>query len=296
MKDILVFGKNGRLGKKILAAFEDRAVGLGKGDIDLRRAGLIYPAMLEHKPRFVINCSAMNGLEQCASYPADAIALNAGAVSAMAQYCKEIGAMLIHFSTDYVFPGGALEDYTELSIPNPQSVYGLSKLMGEWAIRQINPYHCIFRLSSLYSDDLAGSLDVLRQAREGQGSPENPIKVLAQLASPISARKVVEFLKHAFATKLDLGNFRGVTGTYHIAPTHRIWKSDFARYTLSRFYPELGALTVVEGKLAEPRPIFMGLDPTRTMNFFEFSIDLPKDLEEEAAAWHSRQPKTAGNA
>lgn len=101
------------------------------------------------RPDVILNCSAYNAVDAAEHNPTAAYAVNALGPSHLAPAAEDIGAILVHFSTDFVFDGTALEPYSESASPNPLSAYGASKLAGELEARRASR-HFILRLESLF--------------------------------------------------------------------------------------------------------------------------------------------------
>ena len=147
----VVVGAAGQLGTAIVRAFETRAhvVPLTRQDVDLADAAALERRIAEARPDLVINCAAFNDVDGAEVRAVDAIRTNAVAVRVMAQACRAADAMLVHYGTDFVFDGAASEPYSEDDPPSPQSVYGCSKLLGEWFAAGA-PRHYVLRVESLF--------------------------------------------------------------------------------------------------------------------------------------------------
>jgi dTDP-4-dehydrorhamnose reductase len=152
---ILVTGANGQLGKELqdlcssYKAFEFSF--LAKDDLPIDNFELVRNIFKGIQPRFCINCAAYTAVDKAESEKDLAFLINGEAVGVLAAVCKEHEAKLVHISTDYVFDGKADTPYKEDHKPNPQSVYGKSKLEGEKQVMQFNPDAIIIRTSWVYS-------------------------------------------------------------------------------------------------------------------------------------------------
>ena len=265
----LLFGSNGRVGKELvkkLGAQYELSM-LPREAIDLaKEPQRIAPMIKDFAPQLIINATACNGPEACFDAPGTAFAVNTSAVAAMAAAARDIGALFVHYSTDYVFSdaNSPLEEDHDI---DPINIYGASKAAGEFAIQHIAPYHFIFRLSSVYGADLGGPINALLQVQDGKGTPENPVKVLRQLCCPISAGKVAELTDHAVTAAFTHMNWRLLSGIYHMVPAGAVWKSDFARHALKlRGYGD--SITIVEGTLSQPRPQYIPLNGQKFYSYF----------------------------
>ncbi len=151
---ILILGSTGQLGGELVATLGKlekwKVHALSHGDLELCDAAAVSSAVERLRPGFVINATAWNHVDAAETDPAPAFALNTVAVASLARICREAGALLVHFSTDYVFDGKAQRPYEETDLPSPVNLYGLSKLAGEEAIRLLASRHCIVRTCGLY--------------------------------------------------------------------------------------------------------------------------------------------------
>lgn len=284
---VLIFGKDGRVGQRLVRTFSaDSAftvITSNRDDTDLAVSSAIMDKIIQAQPHVIINAAACNGPEQCADNPTRAYAVNAQAVAAMAECAKKMGALLVHYSTDYVF-SDSQEVIDESTRPNPQNLYGASKLAGEAAIRAIDPYHLIFRLASVYGDDLNGPLDAIKQVINGRGTVDNPVQVLHQLCAPISARLAASLTHVAVTGMLHDSGLRIWSGVYHMTAGSAMWKADFARAALHHYKLDPD-VRVVEGKLREPRPAYLPMASSKLQKVFSIEpwgliSDLAATLDE----------------
>lgn len=131
---VLVTGAGGQLGRDTViacAAAGDDVIGLDRRALDVVDRDAVMAAITTLRPDAVIHCAAWTAVDACESDEARALAANALAVRWVAEACDRVGAHLVHLSTDYVFDGLKSTPYHEWDTPNPQSVYGSSKLAGE---------------------------------------------------------------------------------------------------------------------------------------------------------------------
>jgi len=151
--NIAVIGGNGQLGTDLVRVFrenDDYVFPLTHADIEICAFESVKTCLQEKNPAVVINTAAMHHVDKCEQEPAAAYAANAIGVRNIALVTREIGATLIHISTDYVFDGKKSTPYSEEDVPLPLNVYGNSKLAGEYYVRTINPKHFVLRTSALY--------------------------------------------------------------------------------------------------------------------------------------------------
>lgn len=150
---VLLIGTNGQLGwelERLLRQQCDLAT-LEYPEIDLAHPEIVRPLILAARPQIIINASAYTAVDQAEAEPGLAFAVNRDTPGMLAESARALDALLIHYSTDYVFDGRNDQPYTETDQPNPLGVYGASKLAGEKAIQQSGCRHLIFRLSWVYS-------------------------------------------------------------------------------------------------------------------------------------------------
>ncbi|MCU1345979.1 MAG: dTDP-4-dehydrorhamnose reductase [Acidimicrobiia bacterium] len=132
--NVLVTGASGQLGLDVVQACReagDDVAALGRDALDVTDRDQVRAAITSVRPDVVVHCAAWTAVDACESDPDRAYAANGLAVRWVAESCRATGAHLVHVSTDYVFSGTKAEPYQEWDIPDPRSVYGASKLMGE---------------------------------------------------------------------------------------------------------------------------------------------------------------------
>lgn len=150
---ITVIGAGGQLGQALCELIdESRLAALTHHDVELTDRASLERALKPLSPAVVINTAAFNLVDDAENRPADAFATNAFGVRELACVCRDLGCTLVHFSTDYVFGIDGTRDhpYDESDVPGPLSVYGLSKLAGEYFVQSICPRHFVIRTCGLY--------------------------------------------------------------------------------------------------------------------------------------------------
>jgi len=152
MTKILLTGKNGQLGQDLqpLLLPLGEVIALGKEELDLSNPDQIRECIKTHQPDLIINAGAYTAVDQAESEPELAHAINSEAPAIVAQCAQQIGARLVHISTDYVFDGENNQPYTEQDQPNPTGVYGQSKLAGELGIQNHCNNYIILRTAWVY--------------------------------------------------------------------------------------------------------------------------------------------------
>ena len=150
---ILLTGTRGQLGRELHRQLPmlGEILALDRTACDLSRPERIPKLIGDFKPDIIVNAAAYTAVDQAEEEEALATTINATAVGVMAEQAKKHNALLLHYSTDYVFDGTKHEPYTEEDMPNPINAYGRGKLAGEEAIRHSGCEHLIVRTSWVYS-------------------------------------------------------------------------------------------------------------------------------------------------
>jgi len=177
----LVVGASGQLGRELVARLDDELLWSGgRDELDVTRSDAVVTVLERIRPDVVFNASAYNRVDKAEVEPGVAMEVNALAAHGLALAAREVGARLVHFSTDYVFDGTASRPYREDDTPDPISCYGVSKLAGEHLTALVDPRHLIVRTSGVFgsggSQQKGGSFvsRILAQAREGR-----PLRVVS---------------------------------------------------------------------------------------------------------------------
>lgn len=150
---IAVIGANGQLGSDVVRAFAengDEVRELTHADIEIANIDSVRNTLRELRPQVVVNTAAMHHVENCELEAERAYAVNALGARNLALVARDVDAVLIHVSTDYVFDGRKGSPYEEEDLPLPLNVYGNTKLAGEYFVRSILDRHFVLRTSGLY--------------------------------------------------------------------------------------------------------------------------------------------------
>lgn len=169
---LLVVGAAGQLGSTFTGAAGLDVVGLTRADVDVTDRAALLAAVDRARPDVLVNCTAYNNVDGAEDDAATALSVNAMAVRSMAEAATRVGATLVHYSTDFVFDGEATTPYREDDRACPASVYGCSKLLGEWFAQEA-PRWYVLRVESLFGGRHArSSVDkIARALREGRATP-----------------------------------------------------------------------------------------------------------------------------
>lgn len=198
LRTILLLGGSGQVGwelRRTLAPLGEMSVP-DRDALDLRAHDAIGPGIAEHAPDVIVNAAAYNDVDGAEGAPEEAFAINAEAVRRIGMAASEAGAGVVHFSTDYVFPGDADRPYREDDPTGPVNVYGESKLAGEEALRETGCDHVVLRTSWVFSNRRANFLRTMcRLFRERE-----IVEVVDdQIGSPTWARMIAEATAHVVA-------------------------------------------------------------------------------------------------
>lgn len=209
-----MFGAHGQLGLSLQRALP--ALGtlqaLSRRDADLLSPESVIANIRDARPDVVVNAAAYTAVDKAESDVDVAHAVNATAPGAMAAACRETGALLVHYSTDYVYDGTKVGAYVEGDSTNPLSVYGASKLAGEDAIRAEHERHLIFRTSWVYSHDGANFMKtMLRLAQD-----RNRLSIVNdQIGAPTTTDVIAAATCTVLRQMHDQGD-RNRCGLYHL--------------------------------------------------------------------------------
>ena len=226
--NILIFGKDGQLGKAFQTVFDASKMGelhrieyVGRAECDLASSDAIAALLNKVKPDLIINAAAYTAVDKAEAEVDLAYAINAKAPGIMAQYAKLHSTTFLHYSTDYVFDGSKKTPYIESDVRNPLGIYGKSKAAGEEAIEEVftslstqsNAQYAILRTSWVYGDGGNFIRTILRLAKERE-----TLKVIAdQYGVPTSATWLAD-LSLALVLNEDHQLRPFPSGIYHAVP------------------------------------------------------------------------------
>jgi dTDP-4-dehydrorhamnose reductase len=278
---ILLTGKNGQLGFELQRALAPlgEVVAVGTQDCNLADADALRALVRRVAPGVIVNPAAYTAVDKAESDEATARAVNAVAPAILGEEGAKLGALVLHFSTDYVFDGTKQGAYTENDPPAPQSVYGRTKLDGELGLAAANPRHLILRTSWVVGAHggnfaktmlrLAGEREKLTVVADQFGAP-TPAALLADLSAHLVRQ-------HARARGADFPY-----GTYHVASSGETSWHGYAQFVIGEALAAGKALKATVDAVAPlateqyptpaKRPLNSRLDTTRFRTTFELRL------------------------
>lgn len=259
---ILLFGKYGQLGWELhrsLLTLGDLTV-LDYPEVDFNQPQSLPEFVRAAKPDVIINAVAYTNVDKAESEPDIARRINADAVGEIAREAKKQGALLIHYSTDYVFDGAKGSPYVETDATNPLNVYGKTKLAGEEAAALADQY-LTFRTSWVYSNRTGGFVNkVLEWAKT-----KSELRIVDdQIGSPTWARTLAEAAAQLLARHtIDPRWLESRLGLYHLAGAGSVSRYEWVKEILRLVGRE--DIVVTPAKTEEfptpaVRPLFSGLE------------------------------------
>lgn len=247
---VLVTGADGQVGRALLKSFAESAevIGCNRASLDLASADQIREKVRKVAPDIIVNAGAYTAVDRAESERDLAFAINARAPGILAEEAHRASALLIHYSTDYVFNGSKQGPWVEEDATDPLSVYGASKLAGEEAIRSAGGRHLIFRTSWVYAPE--GKNFVLTMLRLGRERDSLNV-VDDQVGAPTTAAELAR-ATHAIARDFVAGKFEdsyALSGIYHMTCSGTVSWCGFARAIFAR------APGLVDGRTPSVNPI-----------------------------------------
>ena len=253
--NILLLGKNGQLGWELQRSLSvlGRVTALGHAEADFAQPDAVAQAVRALRPDVIVNAAAHTAVDKAESEPAHARLLNATTPGRLAQEAAQLGAWLVHYSTDYVFDGSGDQPWREHDATGPLSVYGATKLEGEQLIQQSGCQHLILRTSWVYAARggnfaktmlrLASERDRLTVIDDQWGAPTG-----ADLLADVTAHAI----RHLQARPQD-------GGQYHCAASGQTTWHSYAKYVIAQARQAQPAIQI---KAKEIAPIPTSAYPT----------------------------------
>ena len=244
-KKILLLGKDGQVGWELQRALAPLGIltALNRAECDLADKSQVQTALETFEPEVIVNAAAYTAVDKAETDQALARRINVEAVAELALYAREMGSLLVHYSTDYVFDGTKPEAYVEDDLTNPLSVYGQTKLDGENRIRDALCRHLIFRTSWVYAargGNFARTMLRLAHERASMNVIDD------QIGAPTSAELIADVTAHALR---DVLSGRAPGGTYHLAAAGETSWYGYAKFVIDRARAQGQVLALVADSL-----------------------------------------------
>lgn len=260
---ILLTGSTGQIGRQLRGLLPSigETYAADRGAIDLARPESTRAVIREFRPDVIVNAAAYTAVDKAESEPALAHAINGIAPGVMAEEARTCGALLMHYSTDYVFDGKSTVPYIESDTPHPVNEYGRSKLAGETAVTAAGGAYLILRASWVY--DARGDSFLAKMLNAAETHDELRV-VDDQTGSPTWARAIAEA---SVGLLRNASRIRQSPGIYHMAAAGAVNRYDFVRRALElasglRMLPKMPRIVpakTVEFPLPAARPCYSAL-------------------------------------
>lgn len=266
-KKMIIFGANGQLAQEFQRFFKEKNIAFeafSRLECDICDHQKLEELMRSADADVVINCAAYNLVDKAEDEPEKAFAINSAAVRNLATLCKRFGIFLVHFGTDYVFDGQKQKGYIEEDVAQPLSQYGLSKLMGEDALRELCDDYLVLRLSWVFGEGTQNFFyKLLNWAKV------NPVlKIVSdEISVPTYTKDIVSITYQALE--------QGLKGTYHLTNSGQCSRFELAKYYFERrgldikVNPVLSSEFIAKAK----RPLFSKMMNNKIAK--ELNINIP---------------------
>ena len=250
--NLLLTGRNGQVGSELQKILQP-TVATDHAALDLADADALRRVVREIKPDVIVNAAAYTAVDKAESEPELAMRINGAAPGVLAEETKRGGALLVHYSTDYIFDGTKGSPYAEDDAPNPLSVYGRSKLEGEARIRASGCRHLIVRTAWVYGRGGNFVRAILRQAEKGA-----LLRVVNdQLGAPTWAADIAKVTARLLTAQLE--------GIFHVSAAGAASWYEVALeiLRLARLATEVRPVSTAEYGAKAPRPRYSVLDNSK---------------------------------
>ncbi len=263
---ILLIGRHGQVGWELERRLADlgEVIATDRSSLDLADPDAIVRGVRSARPEVIVNAAAYTAVDRAESEPEVAGRINAAAPAVLAEEARRGHALLLHYSTDYVFDGAKPQPYTEEDATNPLNVYGASKLQGERAIAASACRHLILRTSWVYAARGKNFLlSILRAAREKRGLRVVDDQVGAPTSAPAIAEATVRLLRTGKAE-----------GLYHMSAGGKTTWHGFAEAILEEAGLAVAVQRISSGQYGAParRPRNSLLENARMHRDFAFAL------------------------
>jgi dTDP-4-dehydrorhamnose reductase len=297
---IVVTGATGQIGYEAMRELAPlgKVVALTRAELDLTNAAAIRETIRTLRPRVIVNAAGYTAVDRAESERDLAVAINTDAPAVLADEARRLGALLVHYSTDYVFDGTKGAPYTESDAPAPLNVYGATKLAGEQAIQALGGAYVILRTSWVFGARGTNFLrTMLRLARE-----RTELRVVNdQVGAPTWSRWVASMTADIVDFELRRGKEfgAGLSGLYHLAAAGSTTWYEFARCILEgdprreeQVCRAVIPISTAQYPTAARRPAYSVLDCTAFDDRFRLSLsDWREQLTSVLSELRSASPR-----
>jgi len=261
---IVVIGSTGQLGTDLVKVLKNdhEVIGLTHRDIEVSDYNSCL-ILKEHKPDVIVNTAAFHKTDQCEDEPLKAFQVNALGAKNVTTISREIGAITVYISTDYVFDGSKDSPYIENDTPNPINTYGISKLAGELYTKQ-NPKHYIFRVASLFGmAGASGKGGNFVETMITKAKKNESISVVDDMwMSPTYTKDAASIIKKVLELKLPFG-------IYHATNKGYCTWFQFAEeiFKLAGINADLKPIKTYQLQMKAKRPLFSALESVKLQEY-----------------------------
>lgn len=226
---ILITGANGQVGWELTRAFQTlgSVVALDRSKLDLTLPGEVRARVLDMKPDLILNAAAYTAVDKAEDDEATASLVNGDSVGAIAEVARRVGALVIHYSTDYVFDGKKPNAYIESDVPNPLGAYGRTKLSGEQALQNSGADYLCLRTSWVYAPRSRNFLRTMLRLAQTQSE----LRLVADnRGAPTSARLIADATADAVQVSMrERGSQQFSSGIFHLTASGETSSYGFAQ-------------------------------------------------------------------
>lgn len=268
MKRILLTGRDGQVGWELKRALAPlgKVFAYDHNGLDLQNADYIRTVIRDVRPHVIVNAAAYTAVDKAETDIETAHAVNAVAPGIMAEEAKALNALLVHYSTDYVFDGMATSPYTENASTRPLNVYGKTKLDGEKAIQSVNLPHLILRTSWVYG--MRGKNFLLTMLRLGKEK-----EILSIVGDQVGAPTWSRFIAEATASMLTKQEID--FGVYHVTSAGQTSWFGFAEAIFKHCggkIPQLQEITTADYPTPAKRPKYSILSNAKLLKNCQIAL------------------------
>lgn len=276
---ILLAGKHGQVGRELQTSLAGlgELTAWGRDDFDLSDADSMREKIRKLRPDVIVNAAAYTAVDKAEAEPGLAMQINGVAPGVMAEEAAHLGALLVHYSTDYVFDGAKSSPYTEEDTPRPLNAYGRSKLAGEQAICAAGSRFLTFRASWVYDAHGRNFLTAIKRL----ASQQRELTIVNdQFGAPTWSREIAQATARIIARYLASAGQKSLNGIYHLTAQGQTSWFGFAQ-TAARYGlfdgiatpPALRAIPSTEFPTPAKRPMYSVLSNAKLRE--RFGIQLP---------------------